>query len=86
MYGRVPATCWTSLAVCVVAAPAAGPTAFARTKIQDLHPAIGRDLDVGRLEVAMDDALGVRRGEAIDQLQGEPDGVLVGQRAARQLL
>ena len=34
----------------------------------------------------MDDALGVRRGEAIDQLRGEPDGVLVGQRAARQLL
>ena len=30
------------------------------TKVQDLHDLVGRDLDIGRLEIAMDDSALVR--------------------------
>ena len=52
----------------------AGPAARAlerrlgETEIQDLHHARGRDLDVGRLQVAMDDAFLVRGLDAVDDL------------------
>ena len=38
------------------------------TEVEHLHRAVGADLDVGRLQIAMDDALLVRRLERVGDL------------------
>ena len=40
-----------------------------QSKVQHLHLAVGRDLDIGRLEVAVDDALLMRGFESFRNLQ-----------------
>ena len=42
-----------------------------QSEVEDLHGAIGPDLDVGRLQIAMDDALLVRRLEGGADLPGD---------------
>ena len=39
-----------------------------QAEVEHLHDAVGRDLDVGRLQIAMDDALLVRRFERVGDL------------------
>ena len=45
-----------------------------QAEVEDLHLACRRDLDVGRLQVAVNDALLVRRFERFGDLMREPDG------------
>jgi hypothetical protein len=45
-------------------------------KIEDLDRAVGRDSDVARLQVAVNDALGVRRLQALGDLVGDLNRVL----------
>src|SRR5437773_4219752 len=44
-----------------------------QTEVEDLRVALGRDDDVGGLDVAMDDAFGLRVGERVGNLNGEID-------------
>ena len=53
-------------------------------EVEDLDAAVGGEEDVLRLQVAMDDALLVRRGEAARDLDGDLDRLADGQRAALQ--
>jgi hypothetical protein len=55
-----------------------------QAEVQDLDRLLGRDLDVGRLEVAMDDALLVRRLERRADLDAQPKRLVGGQRADSQ--
>jgi hypothetical protein len=55
-----------------------------QAEVQDLDRLLGRDLDVGRLEVAMDDALLVRRLERRADLDAQPKRLVGGQRADGQ--
>ena len=48
-----------------------GSIALARPKSRTLTAAVGRDLDVGRLQVAMDDAPFVRGLERLGDLAGD---------------
>ena len=54
---------------------------FRETEIQHLHRAIRRDLDVRRLQVAMDDAALVREVERPRDLSRDVQGVALGQAA-----
>ena len=44
---------------------------FGQTEIEHFDRAVGTQLDVGRLQVAMDDAVIVRRGERVSYLSGD---------------
>ena len=76
---RAPASCPAAVATIVgrlfALGAAGGPGG--QTEVENLRVALGRDDDVGRLDVAVDDALGVRVGERVGNLHGEID------RAAR---
>jgi hypothetical protein len=47
-----------------------------QTEIEDLDAAFGRDLDIGGLEVAVDDALLVRGFERLRDLESQAEGLL----------
>ena len=51
-----------------VADGARGSQRLGETEVEHLHRAVGADLDVRRLEIAMDDALLVRRLERVGDL------------------
>ena len=53
-----------------------------QAEVEHLDGAIGRDRDVGRLEIAMDDALLVRRGEGLGNLPRQGHGLVQRQRPA----
>ena len=50
-------------------------------EVEDLHAALGRDLDVGRLQIAMDDAALVRRLERQRDLMDDRQRLIERQRA-----
>ena len=52
-----------------------------QAEVEDLHQSVAREEDVLRLEVAVDDAALVRRGEAAGELPGVVDGLARRQRA-----
>ena len=58
----------------------AGSSAFASPKSSTLTVPSGRDLDVGRLQIAMDDALLVRRLERVGDLPRDRQRVVDRQR------
>ena len=58
-------------------------TAFARPKSSTLTRAVGRDLDVGGLQIAMDDAALVRGLERFGNLAGDRQRFVERQRALR---
>ena len=63
------------------------PRAFDRlreSEVEHLDAAVGADLDVGGLEIAMDDALIVRGLERFSDLPRHRDRLVDGQRAVRQ--
>ena len=49
-----------------------------QAEVEHLDDAVGRDLDVGGLEVAMDDALLVRGVERIGDLPRDRQGLAIG--------
>jgi hypothetical protein len=49
------------------------PLELRETEVEDLHPPIGGEEDVLRLEIAMDDPFRVRGGEAVCDLRGDVD-------------
>ena len=51
-----------------------------QAEVENLHLPVVEQEDVLRLEIAMDDALAVRRGEAARDLHGDIDGLANGQR------
>jgi hypothetical protein len=53
-------------------------------EVEDLHPPVRRDEQVLRLEVAVDDALVVRRRQAARHLGRVLDGLPLGQRPGRE--
>ena len=55
-------------------------------EVEHLDPALRRHLDVGRLEVAVDDALRVRGFERLGDLPEDGDDVLGGHRSALEAL
>src|SRR5262249_6735792 len=55
-------------------------------EVEDLRPALVRQEDVVGLDVAVDDALPVRRGEALGDLTRDLDGLFGMERAAAQPL
>ena len=55
-------------------------------EIEQLDFAVGRDLDVGRLEIAMDDAFLVRRLERVGDLQRNLERLFHGYGATLQAL
>ena len=57
-----------------------------QSEVQHLDGAIGAQLDVGGLEIAMDDALFVRGLQRIGQLAGNRERLVERHRAARQTL
>ncbi len=63
--------------VAVVGIPRLG-----QAEVEHLDRTVGTELDVGRLEVAVDDALLVGRLQCLGDLQGDGDGVIDGDRAA----
>ncbi len=68
-----------------VSAPGA-PSAFARPKSSTLTSAVRSELDVGRFQVAMDDALLVRGLECVGHLLRDGDRLVKRHRPARQAL
>ena len=48
-------------------------------EVADLHPALGKKEQVGRLEVTVDDLTGVRRAECLGDLDGQRNGRFDGQ-------
>jgi hypothetical protein len=57
-----------------------------QAEVQDLHGAIGTDLHVGRLQIAMNDRLLVRRFEGFGNLARDGQRLVERDRAARQPL
>jgi hypothetical protein len=57
---------------------------FRQTEVEDLHFAVGRDLDIRRLEIAMDDAFLVRGFERIGDLPRDHQGFVKGDGARRE--
>ncbi len=55
-------------------------------EVEDLDLAVGRELDVGGLEVAVDDSLLVRRLERLGDLPRDGEGLVEGERPALQPL
>ncbi len=55
-----------------------------QTEVQHLHDAGGRDLDVGRLQIPVDDALLVGRVQRVGNLARDRQRVSQGERPARQ--
>ena len=55
-------------------------------EVQHLHRPVGADLDVGRLQIAMDDALFVRGLERLGDLLRERQGLVERDRPARDAL
>ena len=55
-------------------------------EVEDLDRAVGSDLDVGGFEIAVDDALLVRRLEGLGDLEGDGDGLVHRDRAASDAL
>ena len=53
------------------------------TEVEDLDPAVVRELDVGRLEIAMQDPLLVRRLESLGDLEEQRQRLLDRDRTAR---
>ena len=58
----------------------AGLRQLGEAEVEDLHPAVAGDEDVLGLQVAVDDALVVRGGEAAGDLDGVVDGLARRQR------
>ena len=58
---------------------------FRQAEIQNLDDAFRGDLDVGRLQVAMDDVLLVRGFDAVDQLLDDGERIIEVQRTAQVL-
>ena len=54
---------------------------FRQAEVQDLHRAVGADLDVGGFQIAMDDALLMRGFDGVGDLSGDGDGVIDGNRS-----
>ena len=52
-----------------------GVERFGEAEVEHLHDAVRRDLHVGRLEIAMDDAFLVRGLERLGDLAGDGEGV-----------
>ena len=50
-----------------------GDDGFGQAEVEHLHHAVGRELDVGRLQIAVDDALFVRGVERVHDLAGDAD-------------
>ena len=63
-----------------------GSESLGQTEVKDLDGAIGPHLDVGGLEVAVDDALLVRRFERLGDLSRDRQGLVEGERATRDPL
>ena len=59
---------------------------FGETEVQDLHGAVGPDLDVRGLQIAMDDPLLVRRFERLGDLPRDRQRLVDRDRAARDPL
>ena len=57
-----------------------------QAEIQDLEASVGGQAQVGRFQIAMDDAPRVGRRQALRQLQAQADYFLRGQRSRGQLL
>jgi len=51
-------------------------TAFCQTEVEEFDRTVRPDLDVLRLQIAMDDARGVRRLEPVGDLARDPEGVI----------
>ena len=58
-------------------------TQLGQAEIKHLHGAIGADHDVGRFQIAMDDAAGVRRRQRIGDRNGDPEHLAEAQAVAR---
>ena len=56
-------------------------TQLGDAEVEDLHAPVAREEDVLRLQIAMDDALLVRGGEALRDLQRDVDGLARRKRA-----
>ena len=52
--------------------------------VEDLHAAVGCDLNIGGLQIAMDDAALVRGFECLRDLKREPQRIFNRQRSALQ--
>ena len=59
---------------------------FRETEVEHFHGAVGADLDVGRLEIAMDDALLMRRLERLRDLLRDRQRLVEWNRATRDAL
>ena len=82
MYGTVPIT--TPSRVCsAVAASGVAASAFVdhlrEAEVEHLHPPVGRHHHVGGLEVAVDDASLVRRGERVGDCFADGEEPIDGQ-------
>ena len=65
----------------------AGSDRLRQTEVEHLHGAVGADLDVGGLQIAMDDALLVRGFERLGDLAGDGQGVgKIGDRDPRAMM
>ena len=65
---------------------ALGVERLGQAEVEDLHLAVVSDLDVGGLEVAMDDAAFVRLFKGLGDLLRDRDGLIDGNRTAPQSL
>ena len=94
MYGVVPMTAPSRVPLSrhrvervYVGRPSASAAALRQTEVEHLHRAVGGDLDVGRLEIAVNDAALVRglqrRRRSAAQCSARPSG---GSRSARDTL
>ncbi len=63
-----------------------GASQFGHTEVQDFHASIASEKQVLRLQVAMDDAAVVRRGESLRDLHSVVDGLAFRKGAAPQPL
>jgi hypothetical protein len=86
MYPDVPSTAPGSVAAIVAPSTEASPPMARQAEVQDLHAAIAGDEEVLRLEIAVDDPLLVRRGQAAGDLDCVVQGLAHGQRSPLQPL